>query len=195
MFSSHEYLQKKTGPYGIGRFSYLQSLVTEFQETTSMEAKEQVLANLANFAYDPINYEHFRTLNILDLFLDCLSEENPKLVDYAISGLCNASLDKLNKEIILKRDGVKKVMDCLTSDSESTMLSTITTLMNLMTPESKKDICTDSVVDAMIQLAGSPNKRIGNLATIFVEDYCDKRQVEHVKSLAEQEADGELETH
>ncbi len=159
-----------------------------------MEAKEQVLANLANFAYDPINYEYFRTLNILDLFLDCLSEENPKLVDYAISGLCNASLDKLNKEIILKRDGVKKVMDCLTSDSESTMLSTITTLMNLMTPESKKEICTDSIVDAMIQLAGSPNKRISNLATIFIEDYCDKRQVEHVKSLADQEAAGELET-
>ena len=33
------------------------------------EAKHQVLANLANFAYDPINYEHIRKLNILDLFL------------------------------------------------------------------------------------------------------------------------------
>ena len=33
------------------------------------EAKEQILANLANFAYDPINYEYFKKLNIADLFL------------------------------------------------------------------------------------------------------------------------------
>ena len=32
-------------------------------------AKEEILANLANFAYDPINYDHFRKLNVVDLFL------------------------------------------------------------------------------------------------------------------------------
>ena len=32
-------------------------------------SKEEILANLANFAYDPINYEHFRKLNVVDLFL------------------------------------------------------------------------------------------------------------------------------
>ena len=69
MFSSKEYLAKKTGPWGVGRFRYLQALVTEFQDTNKQEHKLQVLANLANFAYDPINYEHFRRLNILDLFL------------------------------------------------------------------------------------------------------------------------------
>lgn len=43
MFSTWAYLQKKTGPYGIGRFNYLQSLVTEYQEpTTRQEAKQQV---------------------------------------------------------------------------------------------------------------------------------------------------------
>ena len=69
MFSSKEYLEKKTGLWGVGRFKYLQALVTEFQDTSKHEHKQQVLANLANFAYDPINYEHFRRLNILDLFL------------------------------------------------------------------------------------------------------------------------------
>ena len=69
MFSSKEYLEKKTGSWGVGRFRYLQALVTEFQDTNKQEHKLQVLANLANFAYDPINYEHFRRLNILDLFL------------------------------------------------------------------------------------------------------------------------------
>ena len=32
-------------------------------------AKEEILANLANFAYDPINYDHFRKLNVVDLFM------------------------------------------------------------------------------------------------------------------------------
>ncbi|XP_013002491.1 armadillo repeat-containing protein 7 isoform X5 [Cavia porcellus] len=46
----------------VGRLAYLQALVTEFQETESQDAKEQVLANLANFAYDPSNYEYLRQL-------------------------------------------------------------------------------------------------------------------------------------
>ena len=33
------------------------------------DAREQVLGNLANFAYDPINYEYMRQLNVIDLFL------------------------------------------------------------------------------------------------------------------------------
>ncbi|XP_021069504.1 armadillo repeat-containing protein 7 isoform X2 [Mus pahari] len=46
----------------VGRLGYLQALVTEFQETESQDAKEQVLANLANFAYDPGNYQYLRQL-------------------------------------------------------------------------------------------------------------------------------------
>ncbi len=35
MFSTRAYIEKKTGPHGIGRFNYLQSLVTEFQDSDS----------------------------------------------------------------------------------------------------------------------------------------------------------------
>ncbi|RUS83849.1 hypothetical protein EGW08_008390, partial [Elysia chlorotica] len=96
MFSTREYLEKKTGPYGVCRLSYLQSLVTEFQESpeSENETKEQILANLANFAYDPINYEYFKKLNIADLFLDCLDEDNDLLVEFAIAGICNCCLGK-----------------------------------------------------------------------------------------------------
>lgn len=48
------------------------------------DAKEQVLANLANFAYDPGNYQYLRQLQVLDLFLDSLSEENETLIKFAI---------------------------------------------------------------------------------------------------------------
>ena len=33
------------------------------------EAKKQVLANLANFSYDPINFAYLKELNVVDLFL------------------------------------------------------------------------------------------------------------------------------
>ncbi|XP_031324911.2 armadillo repeat-containing protein 7 isoform X3 [Camelus dromedarius] len=51
----------KVDPH-VDRLGYLQALVTEFQETESQDAKEQVLANLANFAYDPSNYQYLRQL-------------------------------------------------------------------------------------------------------------------------------------
>lgn len=76
----------------VGRLGYLQALVTEFQETESQDAKEQVLANLANFAYDPGNYQYLRQLQVLDLFLDSLSEENETLIKFAISpAFCRVS--------------------------------------------------------------------------------------------------------
>lgn len=97
----------------LGRLEYLQALVTEFQGTDSTgnkhrcslalsvssvssrtrpfslaEAKEQVLANLANFAYDPSNYEYLRQLQVLDLFLDMLTEDNETLVEFAMGKGC-----------------------------------------------------------------------------------------------------------
>jgi hypothetical protein len=37
------------------------------------DAKYQTLANLANFAYDPINYEWLEQLGVVDLFLGSIS--------------------------------------------------------------------------------------------------------------------------
>ena len=61
MFSSREYLEKKTGPRGIGRESFIRMLVEEYTDSNTTPAnKQQVLANLANFAYDPINLDYLR---------------------------------------------------------------------------------------------------------------------------------------
>lgn len=98
---------------GSDRFEYLQNLVTEFQDTDcegkmawmsiilgmikrslpkllifvllyDIEAKEQVLANLANFAYDPRNLEDLKRLQVTELFLDMLTEENENFVEFGI---------------------------------------------------------------------------------------------------------------
>lgn len=98
-----------------------------------------MLANLANFAYDPINYDHFRKLNILDLFLDVIAEEtDDKMIEFAIGGVSNCCLDKLNKQYLVENDGVELTVKCLSNSVEETVLSAITTLMYLTTPETKK---------------------------------------------------------
>ena len=49
-----------------------------------LEAKEQVLANLANFSYDPKNMEDLRMLQVTDLFLDMLTEDNENFVEFGM---------------------------------------------------------------------------------------------------------------
>ncbi|XP_039198841.1 armadillo repeat-containing protein 7 [Crotalus tigris] len=175
---------------GLGRLEYLQALVTEFQVTDNSDAKEQVLANLANFAYDPQNYEYLRQLRVLDLFLDMLTEDNDNLVEFALGGLCNLCLDKINKDYILEAGGVSAVVNCLASANEETVLSAVTTLMYLSTPQSRQEITVLPVIECMLRFSLSTNRRLKNLATIFLEDYCSPLQVEEARSLTRHTAIG-----
>lgn len=43
-----------------------------------------MLANLANFAYDPSNMEALQMLQVTELFLDMLTEENENFVEFGI---------------------------------------------------------------------------------------------------------------
>ncbi|XP_042240789.1 armadillo repeat-containing protein 7-like isoform X2 [Homarus americanus] len=140
-------------------------------------AREEVLANLANFAYDPINYEWLRKLKIIDIFLNQLSEGTPTLCSFAVSGLCNLSLDQENKSYIIKNDGVALIRGCLSSPEESTVISAIVTLMFLVTPQSKADITGTEVVQQILVKANGDNPRIRNVAKIFLNDYCTPEQV------------------
>jgi hypothetical protein len=55
------------------------------------EAKRQVLSNLSNFAYDPINFEFLKQLHAIDLFLDQLSSDNEDFLHFGLAALCNIS--------------------------------------------------------------------------------------------------------
>ncbi|XP_067403625.1 armadillo repeat-containing protein 7 [Emydura macquarii macquarii] len=182
--------QKQRDLLELGRLEYLQALVTEFQVTESPEAKEQVLANLANFAYDPKNYEYLRQLQVLDLFLDMLTEDRETLVEFAIGGLCNLSLDKTNKDYILEADGVAPVINCLSSSNEETVMSAVTTLMYLTTPQSRKQTTALPVVECMLRFSLSANRRLSNLARVFLEDYCSPEQLEEARNLSKHTAVG-----
>ncbi|XP_075759813.1 armadillo repeat-containing protein 7 isoform X2 [Pelodiscus sinensis] len=108
--------QKQQDPLDLGRLEYLQALVTEFQVTESPEAKEQVLANLANFAYDPKNYEYLRQLQVLDLFLDMLTEDNETLVEFAV--VARAVLTCGGRGIICGKDSLRLIENRLFKRTE-----------------------------------------------------------------------------
>ncbi|XP_056326074.1 armadillo repeat-containing protein 7 [Danio aesculapii] len=160
------------------RFEYLQGLVTEFQDTDSEEAKEQVLANLANFAYDPSNMEALRTLQVTELFLDMLTEENENFVEFGIGGLCNLSMELESRDQILQSGGVPLVISCLSSSRDETVLSAITTLMNLITASSRSEITDSAVVQCMLRFSHTQNPRLRNLACVFLQEHCTNKQVD-----------------
>jgi len=111
MFHKPEQLLKRTPADGINRPEYLKLLVREFRLTNSagtvvivicrirqsmslvfrLDSKRQVLANLANFAYDPVNYAHIRSQAVIDLFIEQLVSDDDVLASYAAAGLCNLS--------------------------------------------------------------------------------------------------------
>ncbi|XP_065225264.1 armadillo repeat-containing protein 7 [Planococcus citri] len=171
MFSRPERLRMRTPKDGVGRYDYLKQLITEFGTTKSHQNKLQVIANLANFAYDPINYKFLTSLRVIDLFLDQLSESDPALVQYAIGGICNIVIDPVQQEYLIRSKGINSVVNCLHSEDEQTVLSAITILISTLASGSNFDYINEGVLNHMKQLSTSSNIRFQNLAKIFLQDF------------------------
>jgi hypothetical protein len=138
MLSSRARLKERQGLYGTPRHEYLQELVSEFQYTQYPLRKEEILANLANFAYDPINYGSFSRLNILELFIDildeCLSKEKDKekresshknleesFVEFALGGISNCIPDPIFQQRFMEYDALTLVTSFLSIEISSTL--------------------------------------------------------------------------
>ncbi|GJP35851.1 hypothetical protein CLOM_g20398 [Closterium sp. NIES-68] len=173
MFSTAARLKERQGRSGTSRLEYLQALVTEFQTTQDEEAKEQIVANLANFAYDPINYDYMRKLNVFELFLDCLTEENAKLIDFGMGGLCNAAADPVNAAGIATADNIPLIVDCLSSPVESTILSALACLYYICTPRTRSLILTPNLLESINCFAADscPTPCLRNLALCFMRQH------------------------
>jgi len=110
---------------------------------------------------------------------------------FAVSGgLCNLCLDKANKDYILEANGVEPVINCLSSSNEETVMSAVTTLMYLTTTQSRQQTTALPVVECMLRFSLSANRRLSNLATVFLEDYCTPLQVEEARNLSKHTAVG-----
>lgn len=102
-------------------------------------------------------------------------------------GLCNLSMDPQCRDIILQSSGISLVTNCLSSQREETVLSAITTLMNLTKPSSRSEITDPAILQCMLRFSLSESPRLRNLAAVFLQDCCTQEQV----TRAEQQMQGQ----
>lgn len=155
MFTSRQRLVRKSGKKGVDRFEFLQELVNEFHQSTSLgkrvdiygscnawntnsmftflESQEQVLANLANFAYDPLNYHYLREAKAVELFTSNLESRNPYFVQFSLKGICNLCNDQLNQLIIVR--SLDKVTNLVRSGNPDIVKDALTILIFLSSSE------------------------------------------------------------
>ncbi|CAH1987035.1 unnamed protein product [Acanthoscelides obtectus] len=151
------------------RYDFLKQLIHEYTTTASHECRKQTLANLANFAYDPINYEFMKQLHLVDLFISELSNDNCDLVHFALSGICNISCDPESREYIICMNGVNRISELLLHKHEDIALNALTTLYYLF--ESKNVTIPQDIKRKVQQYAMSCNPRYKNLGSIFLDTY------------------------
>ncbi|XP_047341735.1 armadillo repeat-containing protein 7 [Impatiens glandulifera] len=174
MFTNNKRQEERTGKYGTPRLQYLQDLVTQFQsDSTNEESKERLAANLANFAYDPYNYAFLRQLNVLELFLDCITEPNEKIVEFGIGGICNSCADPENAAVVARCDGIPLVVQCLSSPVRNTVNYAIVALYFLCNESNKGEILKPEVVDVIQRYAaaGEVSVSFSNLAQAFLDKH------------------------
>ncbi|KAK1285936.1 hypothetical protein QJS10_CPB20g01260 [Acorus calamus] len=173
MFTNERRQAERTGKYGTPRLQHLQELVIQFQQATDEESKEKIVAHLANFAYDPYNYNFLRQLNILELFLDCLTEPNEKLIEFGAGGICNACVDPANAAVIIQCDGISLIIQCLSSPVRNTVNSALGALYYLCTPVTKEEILKPEVVELIRRYAAAEavNMNFSNLAKAFLDKH------------------------
>ena len=176
MFTNDRRQAERTGKYGTPRQEHLQDLVTKFQTSKSEEEKEKIAANLANFAYDPYNYSFLRQLNVLELFIDCLTEPNERLVEFGAGGICNAVASAENARIVADCGGVPALIGCLSSPVRNTVKYAIGGLYYLLESGccDRREILKAEVVELIRKYAetGGGGAGFGNLARVFSDKHC-----------------------
>ncbi|KAI4307698.1 hypothetical protein L6164_030857 [Bauhinia variegata] len=174
MFTNDQRQEARTGKYGTPRLQYLQELVSQFQNTTDDETKEKIWANLANFAYDPYNYNFLRQqLNVLELFLDCITEPNEKLVEFGVGGICNSCADPANAAIVTQCGGIPLVIQCLSSPVRNTVNYALGALYYLCNESNKAEVIKPEVVDVIKRYAAAEKASLSfsNLAKALLDKH------------------------
>jgi len=95
--------------------------------------------------------------------------------------LCNLSMERESCDQILQSGEVPLVISCLSSNRDETVLSAITTLMNLTTAASRAETTDSAVVQCMLRFSLTENPRLRNLASVFLQDYCTQEQVDRAR--------------
>lgn len=176
MFSSFNYLKRKTPEQGVNRKEFIEQLVEEYYSTTDVEAQQQVTANLANFAYDPLNWDYLKTAKVLKLFIELLEIPNESLQLHGLAGLCNLCLDPSAFNFIVKFQNIKIIKDLfIETNNLDAILNILTLFYQLLSqPKSEK---TDILCPAVLKQISHHNstntndKRILNLTSLLLGEF------------------------
>lgn len=156
--------KKRKDIYRPDRAEYLQVLVTEFYSAESHHAKQEIAANLANFAYNPINHQHLEHLHILDLFWNLIDHRDDMLCRAGVCGLVNLSSNiKFRTQIAPK---INQIIGILVTRDIETIISTLSLLYFIRLEE----VCFDrsSLSEKLKELQGrEADKRIDNLISLL----------------------------
>ncbi|XP_017849738.1 armadillo repeat-containing protein 7 isoform X1 [Drosophila busckii] len=173
MYYSHRYLKRKTPEGGINRREYIGHLVDEYYTSTNVEAQEQVTANLANFAYDPLNWPHLLGVDALDVFLAALETHNPNLQLHSVAAFCNICLDKNAVKFIIENIVTIKTTFLSTEHAE-VVLHSLALFYQLLKAElsCKEAIITPELLKRVQHWRKDSNdERVVKLCQVFLEDF------------------------
>ncbi|EDW15849.2 armadillo repeat-containing protein 7 isoform X2 [Drosophila mojavensis] len=168
MFSSHRYLKRKTPAEGIDRREYIGHLVDEYYTSTNVEALEQVTANLANFAYDPINWPYLHEAEALEVFVTALDTQNPNLQLHAVAALCNFCLDEIAAKFIVAKIAILRNI-FLSTEKADTVLHSLALHYQLLSAglSSKEEIVTPALLKRVLHWRQSSNdERVVKLSNL-----------------------------
>ncbi|KAI9496659.1 hypothetical protein BDB00DRAFT_869237 [Zychaea mexicana] len=173
--------KRHRGQPGNDRKFYLSQLVQEYHTTKDIEAKQQVLANLGNFAYDSINHNWLWQANAIDVFFDALEQQDSLLQEFGAGGIANICLDPQHYQYILSNtkhiESINAIVEDGTRHDTSTttdaVVNAMTTLMLLINDTSHQVILTDALKTSLLRLKQNRqvDTRIITVATLFLTDY------------------------
>ncbi|XP_053670387.1 armadillo repeat-containing protein 7 [Anopheles nili] len=179
MFSTPERLERRTPKGGINRKTYLALLVDEYYETSNIEAQQQVTANLANFAYDPINWVYLREAKAHELFYEIVQQSGQGTVDrllvlHAVVGLANIALEPAIAEYIERSNGLNNLRALLEKyKTDCEIICNILICYSFLLDGGSRTLLLkqdEYLLKLLAYFKQSGNTRIINLATVLSED-------------------------
>lgn len=90
-------------------------------------------------------------------------------------------LDEQSKDIFIQTENIEQISNLLTHTNLEISLNALTTLVFLINEETKPKICCANNLITILKLTESENDRLKLLATLFLEDYCTKEEIDLIK--------------
>ncbi|KAH8549421.1 hypothetical protein BGW37DRAFT_116919 [Umbelopsis sp. PMI_123] len=179
MFQTFTHIQRRRGRDGQSRQEYLQQLVDQYKEADSIDSKRKILANLSNFAYDPINYRWLYQACAAELFVDAFSdpEGDPELRRIGLFGLCNSALDHhVQERLANDEEFIRMCKGIILADakySSEFLMTTVCLLWHICTPKNINIIITPDLKNALEGLCNAENRDVAlhNMCSIFLSDF------------------------